>query len=175
MQCNDGFGKYRSWEEICKKSGFIWSFESKVMACWTSLYTLSSFEHIFSTIHHKFMILDFLEMGEKDIQLSCWTNFHLKLLWCWKVELKWVQKLVIFGNFQITGHFPFLETFDLASNSSMWVFEMSNETCLNMNEVFLITSHLQIHSWLSRPSVDWEMFWWNSSLYHLEFCFKITS
>ena len=57
------------------------------------------------------------------------------------------------------------------------MFEMSNETCLNMNEVFLITSHLQIHSWLgswlSRPPVDLAMFWWNSSLYHLGFCFKM--
>jgi hypothetical protein len=61
----------------------------------------------------------------------------------------------------------------------MWVFEMSNETCLNMNGVFLITSHLQIHnwlcSWLARASVDWWMPWWDSSLYHLRFWFKMMS
>ena len=53
------------------------------------------------------MILDFLEMGEKDIQLSCWPKFHLKPLWCWKVKLKVDQKLAVFGNFQLQVTFHF--------------------------------------------------------------------
>ena len=107
MQCNVGFGRYESWQALCKKRHSIWSFRSKVMACWSSMHTWQWFDHISSTTHHKFMILDFLEMGEKDLQLSCWTKFHLKPLWCWKVELKLVQKLAIFGNLklQVTFHF----------------------------------------------------------------------
>ena len=107
MQCNDGFGKYWSWHAICKKNGPNWSFGSKVMALWSFMHTWWSFDHNFPTIHQMLMILDFLEMGEKDLQLSCWTKFHLKLLWCWKVKLNVNQKLAIFGNLklQVTFHF----------------------------------------------------------------------
>ena len=107
MQCDECFGKFMSWEEFYKKSHSIWSFGSKDMAFWSSMHTWQWFDHIFSTIHQMLRILDFLEMGEKDIQLSCWTKFHLKLLWCWKVELKLVQNLAIFGNLklQVTFHF----------------------------------------------------------------------
>ena len=53
------------------------------------------------------MILDFLEMGEKYLQLSCWTKFHLKLSWWCKLEEKTFpflaisnyRSLTIFGNF----------------------------------------------------------------------------
>ena len=38
---------------------------------------------------------------ERDLQLSCWTKIHLKLLWCWKVKLNVVQKLAIFGNLKL--------------------------------------------------------------------------
>ena len=107
MQCNEGFGKYRSWQAIYKKRDSIWSFESKVMACRTSMYTLWSFAHNFSTIHQMLMILEFLEMGEKDLQLLCWTKFHLKLLWCWKVKLNVVQKLAISGNLKLQVTFLF--------------------------------------------------------------------
>ena len=64
-------------------------------------------DHIFSTIHEKFMILDFLEMEEQDLQLSCWTKFHLKLSWWCNLELKLVQNRSIFGKFklQVTCYF----------------------------------------------------------------------
>ena len=111
-QCNEWFGKFMSWGAICKKSHSIWSYESKVMAFWSFKHTWQWFDHISSTIHQMLIILDFLEMGERDIQLSCWTKIHLKLLWCWKVELNLVQKLSIFGNLklQVTFHFGKLLT-----------------------------------------------------------------
>ena len=118
MPCDEVFGKYESKGEQCKKKHSNWSLGSKDMAIWSFKHTLPWFDHNSLTIHHEFMILDFLEMGEKDLQLLCWTKFHLKPPWCWKVELKLVQKLAIFGNLKITGHFPFLETFDLDSNPS---------------------------------------------------------
>ena len=40
-----------------------------------------------------------------------------------------------FWKLEITGHFPFLETFDLTSNSSRYIFVMTNEPLLDMNEV----------------------------------------
>ena len=73
-------------------------------------------------------------------------NFHVQQNFIWSfIEdaiLSW--KPFHFWQIQITGHFLFLESFDLTLNSSKLMFEMSNETCLNMNEVFLTTSHLQI-------------------------------
>ena len=107
MQYDEWFGKFMSWEELCKKEHSFWSYESKVMAFWSSMHTWQWLDHISSTIHQMLMILDFLEMGERDLKLSCWTKFHLKLIWCWKVELKLVQKLSIFGNLklQVTFHF----------------------------------------------------------------------
>ena len=108
MQCNDGFGKYWSQEAYCKKSDSNWSFGSKVMACWTSMYTLQSLDHNFSTTHQMLMILNFLKRGVKDLQLSCWPKFKLKLLWCWKVKLNMVQNL------------PFLETWKLEVIFHFW-------------------------------------------------------
>ena len=40
-----------------------------------------------------------------------------------------------FWKLEITGHFPFWETFDLASKSSRYEFDMLNEPLLDMNEV----------------------------------------
>jgi hypothetical protein len=60
--------------------------EPSHLALWFESYAFLKFKftwqrliHISSTIHEKFMFLDFLEMGEQDLQLSCWTIFHLKL------------------------------------------------------------------------------------------------
>ena len=102
------------------------------------------FDHILPTIHEKFMFLDFLETWEQDIQLSCWTKFHLKLVWWSNFE----EQNFPFWAVEITGHLPFLETFDLTSKSSTLVFDMSNETCMDMNEASLTISHLQIHDWM---------------------------
>ena len=111
------------------------------MAIWSSMHTWQSFDHISSTIHQMLMILDFLEMGERDIQLSCWTKFHLKLFW----TCNFVVKNFPFLETSLTSHFLFLATFLLTLFSSFLMFEMSNETCLDMNEVSLTLSHLQIH------------------------------
>ena len=70
-------------------------------------------DHILPTTHGNFMFLDFLEMGEQDLQLSCWTNFHLKLAWWGKLEEKTFpflaisnyRSLTIFGNF--SSHLKF--------------------------------------------------------------------
>jgi hypothetical protein len=40
-----------------------------------------------------------------------------------------------FWKLEITGHFPFLETFDLASKSSRYEFDMLNKPLWDMNEV----------------------------------------
>jgi hypothetical protein len=39
------------------------------MPIWIFKHTLPWLDHISSTTHHKYMILNFLEMGEKDIQI----------------------------------------------------------------------------------------------------------
>ena len=87
---------------------------------------------------------------EASLMLESWVEVGPKPFHFWK--------------FQIIGQLLFWEILDLTSNSSMWVFEMSNETCLNMNEVSLITSHLQIHSWLCSwllwASDNLGMHWW---------------
>ena len=95
MQCDEWFGKFMSWEEFGKKEHSIWSYESKVMAFWSSMHTWQWLDHISLTIHQMLMILDFLEMGERDIQLSCWTKIHLKLLWWCKIKLNLNQNLSI--------------------------------------------------------------------------------
>jgi hypothetical protein len=53
------------------------------------------------------MFLEFLKMGEQDIQLSCWEKFDLKLPWTYNLEEKTFpflaisnyRSLTIFGNF----------------------------------------------------------------------------
>ena len=73
-------------------------------------------------------------------------NFHVgqNFIWSFLDDVILRRKPFHFWQFWITSHFLFLESFVLTLFSSMLMFEMSNETCLNMNEVFLTTSHLQI-------------------------------
>jgi hypothetical protein len=101
--------------------------------------------------------------------------------------LRW--KTFHFWKLPITGHLPFLETFHLTLFSSFWMFEMSNETCLDMNEVYPTLSHLQIHHfkhswpqltfltdrwiWLCIDQVELQTpdemaQWWNPSFHKLK-------
>ena len=65
------------------------------------------FDHNLSTIHGNWVFLDFLEMGEQDLQLSCWEKIHLKLVsWC-KFGIK---------------KFPFLASFSYRSSFYFWKF-----------------------------------------------------
>ena len=115
--CNEMLRNYKSWGEYCKKNHSFWSFGWKVMPIWIFKHTLPWLDHISSTIHKKFMFLDFLERWEQDLKLSCWTKFYLKLSWWCKVEEKtfpflvvWNYKsLTIFGNFS-----PDLKFFNLS-------------------------------------------------------------
>ena len=95
MPCNGCFGNYMLWGTKCKKNHQNWSHGSKVMPIWIFKHTFPWLDHISLTTHHKSMTLDFLEMGEKDLQLSCWTKFHLKLFWWCKIELKTFPFLAI--------------------------------------------------------------------------------
>ena len=56
----------------------------------------------------------------------------------------WGSRLSIFGKFQLQVQFPFLEISDLASNSSMMVFDMIYEDYLAMNELSQTNSNHQI-------------------------------
>ena len=161
---------------VCsKKPHSIWPCESKVMPLWNSTF-LDNDQSITCQPHMRNSCSWTFWKGESKIY-----NFHVGQNFIWSIfgHVILRRKPFHFWQFWITSHFLFLESFVLTLFSSMLMFEMSNETCLNMNEVFLITSHLQIHSWLcswlSRSSDDLKMFWWNSSLYHLGFCFKMTS
>jgi hypothetical protein len=98
-------------------------------------------DHNLPTIHGKFKFLDFLERWEQDLQLSCWTNFHLKLPWTRGFEVKNFP----FLETSITSHFLFLAILVLTWFSPFLSFAMSNNTCFNMNEVHPTLSHLQIH------------------------------
>ena len=101
-------------------------------------------------------------------------NFHVQQNFIWSFLDDVILRRIPFHfwQFWITGHFLFLESFVLTLNSSMLMFEMSNETCLNMNEVFLTTSHLQIQqltfltdrwisAWLIKLSLKLLMKWLN--------------
>ena len=74
-------------------------------------------------------------------------NFHVGQNFIWSIfgHVILRRKTFHFWQFSITSHFLFLESFLLTLFPSFLMFGMSNETCLNMNEVFLTTSHLQIH------------------------------
>jgi hypothetical protein len=98
-------------------------------------------DHNLPTIHGNFKFLDFLERWDQDLQLSCWTNFHLKLPW----TCNFVVKNFPFLETSITSHFLFLAISCLTWFSPFLSFEMSNNTCSNMNEVYPTLSHLQIH------------------------------
>ena len=110
MQCLDGFGKFMSWEELCKKEHSIWSYVAKVMPCWTFMYTLWSFAHNFSTIHQMIMILDFWKEERKIFnfhvdQKFIWSFFDVgKSSWMWSKNLPFLEtwnyrSLSILGNF----------------------------------------------------------------------------
>ena len=77
-------------------------------------------------------------------------NFHVgqNFIWSMLGHVILRRKPFHFWQFQITGHLLFLETFHLTSNSSLLMFDMSNETCMDMNEVSLTISHLQNHDWM---------------------------
>ena len=77
-------------------------------------------------------------------------NFHVgqNFIWSFLDDVILRRKPFHFWQFQITGHLLFLETFHLTSNSSLLMFAMSNETCMDMNEASLTISHLQIHDWM---------------------------
>jgi len=66
------------------------------------------FDHNLPTTHEKFMFLDFLERWEQDLQLSCWTKFHLKHFWTRNFEEKNFPFLAIFNykSLSIFGKFP---------------------------------------------------------------------
>ena len=98
-------------------------------------------DHNLPTIHGNFKFLNFLERLDQDLQLSCWTNFHLKLLW----TCNFVVKNFPFLETSITSHFLFLAIFVLTLFSSFLSFDISNETCFNMNEGYPTLFHLQIH------------------------------
>jgi hypothetical protein len=74
-------------------------------------------------------------------------NFHFGQNFIWSIfgHVILRRKPFHFWQFWITSHFLFLESFHLTLFSSFLMFEMSNETCLDMNEVSLTLSHLQIH------------------------------
>ena len=67
-------------------------------------------------------------------------NFDLKLAWTCKFEEKNFPFLVV-ENYR---SLLFWETSCMTSNPSLWMFEMSIEACMDMNETFPTISHLQI-------------------------------
>jgi len=67
-------------------------------------------------------------------------NFHVgqNFIWSFFDVGSWVEvgsKTCHFWKVEIIGHFPFLETFDLTSNSSTLIFGMMNKHDLDMNEM----------------------------------------
>ena len=65
------------------------------------------FDHNLPTTHEKFMFLDFLERWEQDLQLSCWTKFHLKHFWTCNFKEKTFPFLAIlnYKSLSIFGKF----------------------------------------------------------------------
>jgi hypothetical protein len=57
-----------------------------------------------------------------------------------KSQVECGLKTCHFWKLSITGHFPFLETFDLTSKSSRYMFVMMNGPLLNMIEVLKLIS-----------------------------------
>ena len=111
---------------LLKKESLNLAFPFKSYATLKFNFFWKWFDHNLPTTHEKFMFLDFLERWEQDLQLSCWTKFHLKHFWTCNFEVKNFPFLETF----ITSHFLFLESFLLTLFSSFLMFEMSNETCL---------------------------------------------
>ena len=134
------FGKRGSNEPCRKKPHQIWPYGLRDMALWSS------------------------QIGENELIISCqphmgiessWTfwkgeskifNFHVgqNFIWSFLDDVNLRRRPFHFWQFEITGHLLFLETFLLTLNSSMLIFEMSNETCMDMNETFPTISHLPI-------------------------------
>ena len=87
---------------------------------------------------------------EAYLMLESWVEVEPKTFHFWKLE--------------IIGHFPFLETFDLTSNSSMLIFEMINKHDLDMNGMKKLNSQFKTHSWLFSwlhwSLDDLKMSWW---------------
>ena len=84
------------------------------LAKWFERYGLLKFknfwdwiDHNLPTIHGNWVFLDFLEMGEQDLQLSCWAKIHLKLVW--------------WSNFE-EQDFPFLANSNYRSSFHFWKF-----------------------------------------------------
>ena len=104
-----------------------------------------------------FLDNDLIITCQPQMRNSCsWTfwkgeskiyNFHVgqNLIWSIFGHVILRRKPFHFWQFWITSHFLFLESFHLTLFLSFLMFEMSNETCLDMNEVSLTLSHLQIH------------------------------
>ena len=90
-----------------KKPHSIWPNGLEDMPLWSSKNFWEWFDHNLPTTHEKWVFLDFLEMGEQDIQLSCWAKFHLKLVW--------------WSNFE-DQDFPFLANSNYRSTFYFWKF-----------------------------------------------------
>ena len=143
-----------------KKPHSIWPNGMKVIPLWSS----------------KFLDNDLIITSQPQMRNGCswifWKGeskifiFHVgqNSIWSLYDDVNLRRRPFHFGQFEITGPLLFLETFLLTSNSSMLMFEMSNETHLNMNGVFLTTSHLQIqqltYGWLLQLIDDLAMHRW---------------
>jgi hypothetical protein len=92
------------------------------------------FDHNLPTTHEKFMFLDFLERWEQDLQLSCWTKFHLKHFWTCNFKEKTFpflailnyKSLSIFGKFSSDFIFFILDVWNVKWNLSRHERSVSN-------------------------------------------------
>ena len=157
---------------VCRKKPHqIWPYGLRDMACWSSRFCEN--DSIITCQPH---------MGiESSRTFWKWENktfnFHVgqNFIWSFLDNVNLRRRPFHFWQVEITGPLLFLETFHLTSNSSLLMFETSNETCMDMNEIFLTLSHLQIHQltfgWLFQLTDDLVMHkwfwasttWWNGS------------
>ena len=121
-------------------------------------------DHILPTIHGNWEFLDFLEMGEQDLQLSCWAKIHLKLVsWC-KFGIKKFPFLAvkITGPVSIFGNFWFGFKF---FNDDVWhvIWGLYGHEWALSNQ-FPPSNHwlnAQLtNSWLFRVSGELSHDWW---------------
>ena len=108
--CVNAFGKMWWWiMKVHIKCGLLKEKPSNLATPCESYGTLNSgifwnwSDHILLTTHENFKFLDFLEWWDQDLQLSCWTKFHLKLVWWSNFE----EKKFPFWAAEITSHLPF--------------------------------------------------------------------
>ena len=87
-------------------------------------------DHNLPTTHEKWVFLDFLEMGEQYLQLSCWTKIHLKLVWWSNFEEK---------------NFPFLANSNYRSPAILGNF-LSDLQILNLG-LWYVKWDLYGHEW----------------------------